>query len=137
MWKARAVRQGAGAVGRPSELEWNYARAHRVGECQIHVVAPEQDVVAHRDALEHQLTVLLAHRDQREVRRAAADAVCGAAPRCADVRAASGGDGTGRPGPRGPRQAPGHTNENAALSGSQGRFVKSQVLNRPVRGSGS
>jgi hypothetical protein len=44
----------------------------RVGQREVHVVAAEQDVVAHRDALEGQLAIVLEHRDQREVRGAAA-----------------------------------------------------------------
>ena len=42
-------------------------------EREIHVVAAEQDVLADRDALERQVAVPLADRDQAEVGRAAAD----------------------------------------------------------------
>ena len=40
---------------------------------QVHVVAAEQDVLADRDALERQVAVAFADRDQAEVGRAAAD----------------------------------------------------------------
>ena len=40
---------------------------------EIHIVAAEQDVFAHGDALELQFACLLGHRDQREIGGAAAD----------------------------------------------------------------
>ena len=46
---------------------------NEAGERQIHVVAAEQDVIANRDALERQIAVVLAHQNQAEVGRAAAD----------------------------------------------------------------
>ena len=42
-------------------------------EREVHVVAAEQDVIADRDALEREVAVVLADRDQAEVGRAAAD----------------------------------------------------------------
>ena len=46
---------------------------HDVRQRQVHVVAAEQDVIADRDALEREVAVALADRDQREVGGAAAD----------------------------------------------------------------
>ena len=40
---------------------------------EIHVVAAEQDVIADRDALEREVAIALADRDQAEIGRAAAD----------------------------------------------------------------
>src|SRR5262249_2146612 len=42
-------------------------------ERQIHVVAAEENVIADRDALEREIAVALAHQNQAEVGRAAAD----------------------------------------------------------------
>src|ERR1700726_3906502 len=43
------------------------------GQCQIHVVAAEQDVIADRDALEREIAVSLADQNQAEIGRPAAD----------------------------------------------------------------
>src|SRR5262249_51123562 len=48
-------------------------RAHGMRERQVHVVAAEADVVADRAPLEDELAALLTDRDEREVRRSAAD----------------------------------------------------------------
>ncbi len=46
---------------------------HHAGQREIDVVAAQQDVLAHRDAVERQFAVALGHRDQREIGGAAAD----------------------------------------------------------------
>ena len=48
-------------------------RLDRTGERNVHVVAAEQEVLAHCDALEPQLAAARPRRDQRQVGRAAAD----------------------------------------------------------------
>jgi len=40
---------------------------------EIHVVAADQQMIAHRDSLENQFAALFGHADQREIGRAAAD----------------------------------------------------------------
>src|SRR5262249_23062762 len=45
----------------------------RVRQGEVHVVAAEEDVIADGDAVEDEVAVLLAHRDEREVGGAAAD----------------------------------------------------------------
>ena len=47
--------------------------ADDAGQRQIDIVAAQQDVLAHRDALQRQLAVAFGHRDQGEVGGAAAD----------------------------------------------------------------
>ena len=57
-------------VGRPVSAK---SPGHVVGQGQVHVVAADQQVVAHGDPLEHQLALFFATLDQRQVGRAAAD----------------------------------------------------------------
>ena len=49
------------------------AMRHHAGQRQVHVVAAQQDVLAHRHAVQRKLAVRFRHRNQREVRGAAAD----------------------------------------------------------------
>src|SRR5690606_4926253 len=46
---------------------------HQVGQRQVHIVAAQQNVVAHGHAVRFELAVALEDRDQREVAGAAAD----------------------------------------------------------------
>ncbi len=46
---------------------------HGAGQGQVDVIAAQQDVIAHRDAVEREFPGLLGHRDQGEVGGAAAD----------------------------------------------------------------
>ena len=43
-----------------------------VGQCEIHVIAAEQDVLAHADALDLKVAIFFADRDKAEVSRSAA-----------------------------------------------------------------
>ena len=46
---------------------------HAVRQRRVHVIAAQQDMIAHRNALQRNLAGLFAHCDQRKIRRASAD----------------------------------------------------------------
>ena len=43
-----------------------------IGQAEVHIIATEEDVVADRNTLEHQLASLFRHRDQAEIGRSSA-----------------------------------------------------------------
>ena len=49
------------------------AMRHHAGQRQVHVVAAQQDVLAHRHPAQRKLAIGFRHRNQREIRGAAAD----------------------------------------------------------------
>ncbi len=70
---AAAIGEGAHLPGVELGAIRGQFTGHEVGQRQVHIVAAQQDVVAHGHAVRFELAIAFQDRDQREVAGAAAD----------------------------------------------------------------